>query len=776
MSAVLSTSAVCTRSRTRGQTYTRALCESAELSHREQSVTDGQGRVGCRQKGLRPCLPLRLPPLTRAWILHGPPLYGVTSEACEGALSGDGEPRSWCGGQHAGGPCPWVTVWGAVGMAVGAPSVGGCWARGTREGVGRTFPRQTCLGSGRGGWGAGSASWPRSQPLAPPPQRRSWSPTRTPRPSSCQARASRWTWTQSARTSASTSTFSISATSCAACRASLAPAERPPGLRASRCRGCSSGAPATWGAPLSPSLVHRSGLSALSSPQGLHHAGPEGHPEAQSFPPASRDPSGGAREAGLEHPLPPVGGPRAQGPPGRPPGRPSRGGPQAADPHGDPSCLLTPPGTPLGLEPAAPDWPEGGSACGRVLPEGRRTGSGGPRGTSREGEPGPASQLPQGPSPAESGGISGWAVSVTPERLSPWTDGPGRGLGGNGWLLMCVQPRSQCEARGLGGWGSGGPGALGACVLRPLAGLRAVGGRLMSRRCSAELGGCPAGRVRGQGCARGRTPLRWAARLGPWGGPAIWVGSSRATPQEGQTGITAGGGVGEEVRPRAEPPLSLLRGAGSHGSTGGLPAPAGFPWTFRSQCPLEQLSRTWVLDVGQTLDRGLSGCPSPTALSASTGDCAAPEDEPPPAPSSRSSSTDDFCYMFVVELERGPSGLGMGLIDGMVSGRPVRSGLLSPPDRPTAGGSRRGGEARDHGDRGRGTSWDWRARGGAMGRVSHLHPLPRASVLGPGRNGDPRGPADTPVTTAWVCECPQPAWGGVEVPVLGPRGRGPSEP
>lgn len=124
---------------------------------------------------------------------------------------------------------------------------------------------------------------------------------------------------------------------------------------------------------------------------------------------------------------------------------------------------------------------------------------------------------------------------------------------------MCVQPRSQCEARGLGGWGSGGPGALGACVLRPLAGLRAVGGRLTSRRCSAELGGCPAGRVRGQGCARGRTPLRWAARLGPWGGPAIWVGSSRAAPQEGQTGITAGGGVGEEAgetpsRAPAQPP------------------------------------------------------------------------------------------------------------------------------------------------------------------------------------------------------------------------------
>ncbi|KAM5228451.1 LOW QUALITY PROTEIN: ras-associating and dilute domain-containing protein [Ctenodactylus gundi] len=47
------------------------------------------------------------------------------------------------------------------------------------------------------------------------------------------------------------------------------------------------------------------------------------------------------------------------------------------------------------------------------------------------------------------------------------------------------------------------------------------------------------------------------------------------------------------------------------------------------------------------------------------GDMAAPEDESPAAPSSRSSSTDDFCYLFTVELERGPSGLGLGLIDGL---------------------------------------------------------------------------------------------------------------
>nr|KAF6481726.1 Rap associating with DIL domain [Molossus molossus] len=47
------------------------------------------------------------------------------------------------------------------------------------------------------------------------------------------------------------------------------------------------------------------------------------------------------------------------------------------------------------------------------------------------------------------------------------------------------------------------------------------------------------------------------------------------------------------------------------------------------------------------------------------GDGVVPEDEPPPAPSNRSSNADDSCYVFLVELERGPSGLGMGLIDGM---------------------------------------------------------------------------------------------------------------
>ncbi|XP_027730453.1 ras-associating and dilute domain-containing protein [Vombatus ursinus] len=50
---------------------------------------------------------------------------------------------------------------------------------------------------------------------------------------------------------------------------------------------------------------------------------------------------------------------------------------------------------------------------------------------------------------------------------------------------------------------------------------------------------------------------------------------------------------------------------------------------------------------------------------AQEGDSPTPIDYPTPASSSRSSATDDFCYAFVVELERGPLGLGMGLIDGL---------------------------------------------------------------------------------------------------------------
>uniref|UniRef100_H3AEL1 Rap associating with DIL domain n=1 Tax=Latimeria chalumnae TaxID=7897 RepID=H3AEL1_LATCH len=42
-----------------------------------------------------------------------------------------------------------------------------------------------------------------------------------------------------------------------------------------------------------------------------------------------------------------------------------------------------------------------------------------------------------------------------------------------------------------------------------------------------------------------------------------------------------------------------------------------------------------------------------------------PIDFPTPISSSRSSAMDDFCYVFAMELEKGPFGLGMGLIDGL---------------------------------------------------------------------------------------------------------------
>lgn len=224
-----------------------------------------------------------------------------------------------------------------------------------------------------------------------PLQRTSWSPMKTPHPSFCRARASRWIWRPTAWTTASTSTSSTSATSCGARGASPAPAAGPRGRSVSRYRGgCRSGAPEAaeaWGAPLSSQHIGLPGAEFFPPPQGPQHTSPEGHPEDQSRPLASRDPGRGAREAGLERTPPSAGDPQAQGPLGRPPGRVSRGGAQAGDPHGGPSCLLTPPGTPLSLEPAVPDWPEASSACGEVLLEGRRNGPSGLGCAAPQGEP-----------------------------------------------------------------------------------------------------------------------------------------------------------------------------------------------------------------------------------------------------------------------------------------------------------------------------------------------------------------------------------------------------
>ncbi|XP_032087316.1 ras-associating and dilute domain-containing protein [Thamnophis elegans] len=66
-------------------------------------------------------------------------------------------------------------------------------------------------------------------------------------------------------------------------------------------------------------------------------------------------------------------------------------------------------------------------------------------------------------------------------------------------------------------------------------------------------------------------------------------------------------------------------------------------------------------DIPESRRNGLNGTKTPTQ----EGSSPAPYDFPTPASSNRSSATDDFCYVFVVELEKGPIGLGMGLIDGL---------------------------------------------------------------------------------------------------------------
>lgn len=120
--------------------------------------------------------------------------------------------------------------------------------------------------------------------------------------------------------------------------------------------------------------------------QGLYHTIPEGHLEGHGCPLTNRDPSRGAVETAPGHSLPVPGAPRAQGPPGRQPPRGDRRGSQAGSLHTDSSCLLTPPSTPLGLEPGGPTWPEPSGLCGKALLEGQRNGPGGLPGAVLEGE------------------------------------------------------------------------------------------------------------------------------------------------------------------------------------------------------------------------------------------------------------------------------------------------------------------------------------------------------------------------------------------------------
>ncbi|XP_054549649.1 ras-associating and dilute domain-containing protein isoform X2 [Talpa occidentalis] len=106
-------------------------------------------------------------------------------------------------------------------------------------------------------------------------------------------------------------------------------------------------------------------------------------PECQEGRPSIPEGPLEAREAAPARALPLLGAPRAQGPAGQPPGRGCRGGSQAGPLHLDPSYMLTPPSTPLDLEPGGADWPEPSGTLGNALLEGRRSS---PRGTTPEGD------------------------------------------------------------------------------------------------------------------------------------------------------------------------------------------------------------------------------------------------------------------------------------------------------------------------------------------------------------------------------------------------------
>ncbi|KAB1263274.1 Ras-associating and dilute domain-containing protein [Camelus dromedarius] len=190
-------------------------------------------------------------------------------------------------------------------------------------------------------------------------------------------------------------------------------------------------------------------------PEGPCLTSPEGLPKAQSCPLASRDPGRGAREASPERPLPSAGAPRAQGPPRRQPSRASRGGAQARPLHGDSSCLLTPPSTPLGPEPSVPDQPAPSSACGEALLEGRRNGPSGPWGTAPEGECAAlAAEPPPAPSSRSSSTDDFCCMFVVELERGPsglgmgLIDGMHTPLGAPGLYIQTLLPGSPAAADG----------------------------------------------------------------------------------------------------------------------------------------------------------------------------------------------------------------------------------------------------------------------------------------------------------------------------------------
>ncbi|XP_059010006.1 ras-associating and dilute domain-containing protein isoform X1 [Mustela lutreola] len=178
------------------------------------------------------------------------------------------------------------------------------------------------------------------------------------------------------------------------------------------------------------------GSSQSGGLEGPHHTTSEG----QSGPLVCR----GAREAGQGRTLASAGAPRAGGLSGRQ----SRGGPQAGPLHIDSSCLLTPPSTPLSLEPTGPDWPEPRGTCGKVLLEGRRNAA--PGGDSV----GPADEPPAAPSSRSSSTEDFCYVFVVELERGPsglgmgLIDGLHTPLGAPGLYIQTLLPGSPAASDG----------------------------------------------------------------------------------------------------------------------------------------------------------------------------------------------------------------------------------------------------------------------------------------------------------------------------------------
>lgn len=198
--------------------------------------------AGHSRSGTVASVPTAVPPTPQAAgaaVCVGPGPGGAGAGSGLQAPGGEGSARGV--GRRWGQSCRWGLV---LHLAL---HLGGHWdLEGTRVQCGlvtltwvppaTVLARPVCqspgpLVSGRAG-SLLQARWPSSP--RPHLQRMSWSPTRTPRPSFCRARASRWTWRWTVWMPAPTSTSSTCATSCGAYGASPALAGGPPHLRALR--------------------------------------------------------------------------------------------------------------------------------------------------------------------------------------------------------------------------------------------------------------------------------------------------------------------------------------------------------------------------------------------------------------------------------------------------------------------------------------------------------------------------------------------------------------